>query len=185
MGLYTIVRQFYPDFSFFEYFRTGLIPVTLGLFLSGYLFHKTQLLKGAKKIFLPAVVFVSAIIFQVFFMYQANGDLTHFMYTNDNFSILPNTSAAICVFVLVKAFFERFPVSERTGLWISRLGQCTFGAYLVHESVFIARLFFLIGPLTQILPFPLALFVLELLIFALSMLTGALLKFIPLVKRYV
>jgi surface polysaccharide O-acyltransferase-like enzyme len=178
MGVYPLL-QYYASFTITERAYIPMITVFAGLVLAGWAYH------NGKKPPRPAAllaVYAALLAFQVvatYIEYRRGSETWLFL---DNRRMITVAVSAICVFLLVKRLFERFPPPERAARWISRAGSCTFAAYLLHMAIIqrtgavSARLLEMPHPLLGVLLY-------ELLIFAASLCLAALVRLIPGMKK--
>ena len=172
-----LVTHFVPEAAFHGNFALCLLPVCVGLpFLGRYLAGRAPgravlWASAAAALLVPAIPAAACFLtkgapFGLF----------------DNYDILTATVPAAGLFVLVKAFYEKRRMREKTGDLLCRVGRLTFGVYLLSDL-----LIELLEPLRAALAAALsdnlagALFVAV--IFAAGALFTFLLRLIPGVKR--
>lgn len=138
-----------------------------GYFFAGYYFSKYSI---SKKMRISIYVFaICSFVFTIVgtsYISVKNNEPNDILYNN----LFPTTMfEAFALFISIKSIFEKKEISERSYSFISKLGRCTFGIFLIHDFIrtilqklgitadFINPLFAI--PLTSILIFFISFFI--------------------------
>lgn len=174
-----IVVHYIPSLQISGDFEISLFEVYICLLFVGGYFRKYGFPKIKTGILI--LIFIGCLGFNViatFFEYKVNSGWYLFF---DNRDFLPIVLQSICTFIV----FSRINISEKMNPIVSTIGGCTFGVYLLSD-LFIEKLRFIFHDLCASGLYSLiAVFIFEIIVFALGAFVTYLLKKIPYLKTII
>ena len=180
----TFWNTFGRYFSFFvnSNFLAAFFPVLLSVVVCGSFLSKINL---EKKYLITAIVtlFISYLVMMLFMFVpyiKGNG----ISYAFDSWSSFPVILMSMSFFYIIRYIYENKKFSEKTNKVISGVASTTFGIYLIH--LVLNHRLYNFGLMQRIFSFNgiLAIVILDILVFVVSMFVIMILKKVPIIKKF-
>jgi len=171
-------------FGVHKAFLYGAISPYIGMVFAGYYIEKYMDIT-AKKAGTAALMLVLLTLAQVLVSYKAYRTYSGVDYLwLDNAGFIPITASAICAYIIVKYIFEKIEIGSKASDFICFAGGLTFGIYLMGDF-FKSAVEPVYNSLAGLMPDMLAMVIYEIAIFVLTAAAVAVIKLIPIVKKFI
>lgn len=184
-----VVGGFVPMLEFVglkvhDAFFYGLFSPYIGMAFAGYYIERYMVLTKRKAVLAAAGLAVMTVLQDMMALksYHTRGGEDYLWM--DNAKFITVTIGAVCLYIFVKYIFDSKNVSAERHRAIGYIGSLTFGVYLFGEFFKEALVPLYAAASAAISPMP-AVIIYEIAIFAGAAVLTAILKFIPVIKKFI
>lgn len=183
MGTIPIIEHYKPEWILYKFFSIPMFAVSVGLLFAGYYIDNLEKLK-------KTFAFTSVLLIVILTFVTVTLTYREYIISSDDFlfydnrELITTTGCSLGIFYIVKYLFENIKLSERVEQYIFRLGNLTFGIYLLSD--FLIEKGRPVRNILETLVNPLiAVGVYQVIIFVLGALVTLLLKRVPGVNKFI
>ncbi len=178
-SLYPVLLFYYPRLNFSVHINLDMFCSYVCFLMIGYYFKKYAKMNRLNFLIAVSTYFLMLFfnVFSTYRLYQRTGGIDYLFF--DNIRLLPIVLQAVSMFYIAMYLF----IDKKLGKTVTALGACTFGIYLFSD-LFILNLGFINAFWISLgIPRLIAIFMYQIMVFALGFIATYILRLIPFLKK--